>query len=143
MKDTGLINEGLKEAISQEVAFMGMDLLDLFFSGGVLRLTIDRPGGVTLDDCVAVTKRVSVILDAKDPIPEGYRLEVSSPGLDRVLRRPEEFVHFSGRKVKVVTKGETYRGLLKGLDGNQIVVELKGKDVKIDLGDITKARLDF
>ncbi len=143
MRNTGLINEGLRETISQEVAIMGLDLLDLVFSGGVLRLTIDRPGGVTLDDCVAVTKRIGVMLDAVDPIPESYRLEVSSPGLDRILRRPEEFGHFSGRKVKVATRETTYRGILKGLVGDDVVVEVDGKDKKIKLMEIAKAQLDF
>ncbi|HPI92068.1 MAG TPA: ribosome maturation factor RimP [Deltaproteobacteria bacterium] len=135
--------ERLFGLVNPELAMMGFELIELDFSGSSLRLTIDRPGGVSMDDCVAVTRRISLLLDAEDPIEGSYRLEVSSPGLTRRLKAPREFEYFSGRKVKVKTSGGVVRGIIRGLKGDTVILDVDGSEVSMNMKDIVKANLDF
>jgi ribosome maturation factor RimP len=138
-----VLQDKLSELLSPEIAMMGFELIELDFNRGLLRLTIDKPSGVSLDDCVAVNRRVSMLLDAQDPIEGSYRLEVSSPGLNRRLKTEKEFEHFSGRKVKIVTKEGTYRGIIKGLAGDNVLLDIEGSELSLHMTDIVKANLDF
>ncbi len=120
-----------------------------------LRIFIDKPGGITLDDCVAVSREVGAILEIEDPIKSAYRLEVSSPGLDRPLKKPADFERFAGRKVKVKSLSlidpderghtrKTFTGTLLGLDGDQVRIEQddkRGGVVAIPLSEINAANL--
>ena len=142
MIDKELMNR-LQKMVSPELAMMGFELIDMEFSGKSLKLTIDKPSGVTLDDCVSVNRRVSLLLDAEDPIDGSYRLEVSSPGLTRRLKTSKEFEYFSGRKVKVQTSEGVIHGMIRGLKGDQVILETDGSEVTIRLVDIIKANLDF
>jgi len=94
----------LAEAI---VARDGFQLVDVEYrresEGWTLRLFIDKEGGVSLDDCQRVSRTVGTVLDVEDPIPNSYNLQVSSPGLDRPLRRKEDFIAALGKRVKLVT----------------------------------------
>jgi ribosome maturation factor RimP len=137
------IQEKLTELLSPEISVMGFELIELDFSGGLLRLTIDKPSGVSLDDCVSVNRRVSMLLDTEDPIQGSYRLEVSSPGLTRRLKTLKDFEHFSGRKAKIVTKEGTYRGTIKGLAGDNVLLDSEGSELSFHVRDIVKANLDF
>jgi len=137
------IQDQLTELLSPEIALMGFELIELDFSRGLLRLTIDKPDGVSMDDCVSVNRRVSLLLDAQDPIEGSYRLEVSSPGLNRRLKTLKDFEHFSGRKAKIVTKEGTYRGTIKGLAGDTVLLEAEGSELSLHVTDIVKANLDF
>lgn len=98
---------GIAERVT---ASNGLELVDVEFRGAggkarMLRLFIDKPGGVTHDDCEAVSREVGTILDVEDAVPGGsYTLEVSSPGLDRKLTRADEFARFVGSKVKLTTR---------------------------------------
>ncbi|MCD6571228.1 MAG: ribosome maturation factor RimP [Deltaproteobacteria bacterium] len=137
------ITKKVRDLITKEVSIMGLELIDVTFGSGLLRLIIDRPAGVTLDDCVAVSKRVSILLDAEDPIPMHYRLEVSSPGLNRRLTKPQDFEHFAGKPIKVNTTDTTYRGKLKGLLGEDILLDVNDTQVLVKMQDVIKAKLDF
>ncbi len=138
------MTERLVDLVRPELSMMGFDLLELEFSGNILRLVIDRPGGVSMDDCVAVNRRIGLLLDAEDPIANPYRLEVSSPGLTRRIKTPWEFEHFSGRKVKVQTSsGETVKGVIKGLEGDSVILLVEGSEIAFGLDEIAKANLDF
>lgn len=137
------LTERLIDMVNSELSMMGFELLELEYTGNSLRLIIDKPGGVSMDDCVAVNRRISLILDTEDPIEGPYRLEVSSPGLTRRLKAPREYEHFSGRKVKVQTGRELIRGILRGLDGDSVILEVDGAETSIGLKDIIKANLDF
>ena len=85
----------------------GYELVDLQYKkegrSMALCIFIDKPGGITLDDCVTVSREVGAILEIEDPIKAGYRLEVSSPGLDRPLKKPADFERFAGQKIKLKT----------------------------------------
>lgn len=135
--------EQITALVSPELAMMGFDLIEVEYSGGVLRLTIDKPGGVSLDDCVAANRRVGILLDAQDPIQGRYKLEVSSPGLNRKIKATKEYEHFAGRKVKVQTKEATIRGTIGHLEGETLVLDIDGSEFRVSVKDIIKANLDF
>jgi len=98
------LSEKIRQECTAIAADAGCDLLDSQFIGGVLRLVIDRPQGVTLKDCQTVSKQISAVLDVEDFGPGRYVLEVSSPGLDRKLYRKEDYERFTGSKVRVTWK---------------------------------------
>src|SRR5439155_1359152 len=111
---------------------------------GALRLYVDKPGGVGIDDCQRVSREVGDVLDASALIEEAYDLEVSSPGLDRQLRTDREFRWAAGKRVRCwLTGGQEVRGRLLGIDGGQVVLEQDdGTEAKLDRASVTKARLD-
>lgn len=115
--------------------------------GRVLRVFIDKPGGVSVDDCEAVSEPLSAVLDRLDPIPGPYRLEVSSPGIERPLRRPEDFRRFAGREVEVHMFGpvrgrRNWTGTLLGMEQGQVRLQLEdGSTVELPHEGISKARL--
>jgi ribosome maturation factor RimP len=130
----------------------GLELVDVEFrrerQGWVLRIYIDRPGGVTLGDCVRVSEILSDLLDARDFIHHPYNLEVSSPGLDRPLRKPEDFERFAGDKVKITIKEplegrRNFTGLLRGLRENKVLLEIEGRVWELPLEDIKKAHIKY
>lgn len=133
------------------VASMGLELVELEFQreprGWVLRLYIDRQeGGVSLDDCTAVSRELGDLLDAKDPIEHPYNLEVSSPGLERPLRRPKDFRRWAGSKVKITLweggrKG--MQGTLLGLRGDDVELHTAAGVQRIPLSLIARARLVY
>lgn len=137
------------ELLGPAVEGLGYELVDLDYSvgkGARLRLYIDQPDGVGLDDCEKVSHEVSALLDVHDPIPEQYTLEVSSPGENRVLRTPTHFSDYAGNRVKVELKTlhegrRRYTGRLIGIDGDVIAVETDEGTVRVPLADISKVRL--
>ncbi|ANA40419.1 MULTISPECIES: ribosome maturation factor RimP [Geobacter] len=120
----------------------------------VLRLFIDKPEGVTLDDCAAVSRELSEILDVEDVIREHYMLEVSSPGLNRPLKKEADYERYAGRLVKVRTfelladeegnRRKTFLGDLVGLSDGVVTLTLReGQLARIPLDKIAKANLEF
>ena len=111
---------------------------------GVLRLFVDKPGGVGIDDCQRVSREVGDVLDASALIEEAYDLEVSSPGLDRQLRTDREFRWAAGKRVRCwLAGGQEVRGRLLGIDGGQVVLEQDdGTEAKLERASVTKARLE-
>ena len=141
----------VREIAEQIAGSTGLELvlLELGRAGSrtLVRLTIDKDGGVTLDDCAAFSRRVGAALDAEDPIPGAYSLEVSSPGLDRRLVKPEDFIRFQGKPVRVSLTAplegrRNFQGVLKGLEGAEILVQLEeGTIAHLPLDSIGMARL--
>lgn len=128
----------------------GYELVEVEFvpgpGGGTLRIYIDTPEGIDLDDCEAASHLVSELLDANDPFPGAYSLEVSSPGLDRVLRTAEHFARFLDNRVKVELQvardgRKRYTGVLRKADGEHIEMEVDNFSVSIRLAEISRARL--
>jgi ribosome maturation factor RimP len=145
--------ERIREILDPILESLGLSLWDMEFQkhgpSWLLRVYIDREGpGVTLDDCEAVSKDLGVALDVEDIINHAFTLEVSSPGLDRKLSKPEHFERFAGSAVKVKTyqliNGQkVFQGKLLGLAGDIVKVELEsGAVVDVPLKDISKASLD-
>jgi len=135
--------EKLQKEIKGEMAPLGLDLLEISFIRDVLKLTIDKPEGVTLEDCVNVNRRVGILLDAMDVIEGRYRLEVSSPGLTRKLSTEKDYEHFTGKKVKIQTAQGIIKGVLKSTDGIKIIIDNGNFVHEILLKEITKANLDY
>jgi ribosome maturation factor RimP len=153
---------GRKEDILEKVrsiaaplaAAEGMELVDVEFGGPggrqTLRLFIDKPGGVSLDDCSSISRSVSAALDVEDPIAGAYDLEVSSPGLDRPLRTPEHFTKYAGERVRVktyapISEGDarkTFIGSLKGFSEGFVVVDVDGTEYRIPHQLISKANVE-
>lgn len=112
----------------------------------ILRLYIDREGGVTMDDCARISYLVSPMLDVADPIESAYSLEVSSPGIERPLADEPDFERFAGERVKISTRNDhqgrrRFTGELAGVENGDVVVVVDGKTHKIPYGDIEKANL--
>lgn len=141
----------LRDMLEPAVTALGCELVGIEYhpSGkqSLLRVYIDKPDGVTVDDCSAVSYQVSGLLDVEDPIPGHYTLEVSSPGLDRPLFQARDFERFAGQQVKVrmrfpVEGQRNFRGLLQGLHEQQVVIEEQdGKRVSLPLDQVEQARL--
>jgi len=112
----------------------------------LLRVFIDKSGGVGMDDCERVSRQLSAMLDVEDPIPVAYTLEVSSPGIDRVLFTPEQFRRYAGEPVRIrlrwpVEERRNYEGTLKGAEDDRVLVEHQGQVVEIPMEAISRARL--
>jgi ribosome maturation factor RimP len=144
---TGTLRERLIALIEPVLGGLGFELVDLEFASGIVRVFIDRPDGVRIEDCERASREVSALLDVEDPIPTAYRLEVSSPGLDRVLRTRAHFERFVGERVWVELKvpreagRRRYTGRLDavGIEGITLVVD--EQPVSVVFGDIGKAKL--
>lgn len=130
----------------------GLELVDLEYRREgrrwVLRLFIDKEGGVTVEDCATVSRELGDILDAKDAVPEAYVLEVSSPGLNRRVRKRKDFSRFAGRKVEVrLTAPQEGRrkivGRILGVEGEAVVVAAPEATYSIALEDIARAILVY
>ena len=140
----------LWELFEPVVVDMGYQLIEIEYhpnpNYGVLRLYIDKDSGIEVDDCSAVSRQISAILDVEDPVPGKFNLEVSSPGMDRPLRRLEDFQRFSGEVVKLKTsmpfEGQrNFKGQLIGVEDDLIIIECENKEVRLPVTAIDKARL--
>ena len=143
----------IRQLLDPILASLGLTLWDLEFQRQgpkwLLRIYIDRESGVTLNDCESVSRDLSAALDVEDIITHAYSLEVSSPGLDRTLTKPEHFSRFSGSTVKIkiyqpIDGQKVFRGKLLGISDTGIVrVEITaGTIMEFALGTITKAHLE-
>lgn len=136
------------EAVIQPVLRShGLELVDLEWRAhgprGVLRVFVDKPGGVVLADIERVSREVGDILDVADLIPERYDLEVSSPGLDRQLRKDREFLWARGKRVRCwLADGEEIAGRLVDVADDRLVVETDDGAQDVPRGDLRKARLE-
>ena len=147
--DTAL-HDRLIALFEPALAGIGYELVEVEFvtsqGGATLRVYIDRPEGIDMDDVTAASPVISDLLDVEDPFPGAYSLEVSSPGLDRVLRKPEHFARFVDNRVKVELAvprdgRKRYTGMLRRADGESIELEVDNFSVSIRLAEIGRARL--
>lgn len=145
-----MLGETLETLLTPVIERLGYELVDVEYrgagQGAVLQIFIDGPDGITLEDCSAVSHQVSGVLDVEDPIPGEYNLEVSSPGLDRPLRREAHFEKYAGEQIKVkMQKGFQGRlrmkGVLKGLVDGQVSLEVDGDLHSLPIDKIESARL--
>ena len=133
--------------VEPAVSGLGYELVDVQASNGgrLLRLFIDKPGGINVDDCAAVSRHLTRVLAVEGIDYE--RLEVSSPGLDRPLRKGADFARFAGQRAEVrmrtpdATGRRRFVGVLRGADGQRVQMELDGQTVALDLADLDRAKL--
>ena len=131
---------------------MELELVEVQFrreSGGwILRLSIDREGGVNVDDCASVSRQISAYLEVEELIEHVYNLEVSSPGLERPLKKIDDFVRFAGRKARIKLKEpidgqRVFFGLLGPVHENKLTLDVEGRQMEIDLDAVARARLSL
>lgn len=147
------IVQKVKELVEPIVKSMGFKLFDVEFKperGWVLRVILDKDGGITVNDCEEVSKRLSALLDVEDIIPTSYILEVSSPGLTRELTKPEHYEFFKGRLIRVVLRSplegkREFKGYIS--DIKEGILQLKeresGQLLHIPFSTIAKAHLEI
>lgn len=145
--------EQLEKAVEPLVEQESAELVDLTFAKEgpkwVLRVYIDKPGGFTLDDCEYFSNRIGALLDETDLITQSYVLEVSSPGLDRVIKKEKDFQRFSGKTVKLRLKSpqggqRNFKGTLRGWKDGNVLVEVKpGETREFSFPLIDEVRLDY
>ncbi len=140
----------VEELVGPAIASMGLELVHVIYrresDGWILRILIDRPGGVTVDICKHLSRELSDLLDVEDPVPTAFRLEVSSPGLDRPLIKPGDFDRFAGRRIRLQTSRPVrercnFEGALIGIQGGTVLLESEGTRYEIDHALIAKANL--
>jgi ribosome maturation factor RimP len=140
-------------------ATLGLEIFDVQFrreaGGMVLRVRLDRPGpastaedSVSVEDCARVSRDLSAILDVEDTVPSAYILEVSSPGLDRPLRKADDYRRFEGRRAKVVMRQAIdgqgfFKGRLAGIEEHDVLIDTDdGRRHRVPLTAITRANLE-
>lgn len=149
--------EHVRQIAERVTTSQGLELVELEFRGGgkarMLRLYIDKLGGVTHEDCAQLSREISTILDVEDAVPGGpYLLEVSSPGLDRKLLKPADYERFAGSRVRLLTRepvegNRHWEGRLEGLRDGRVAVEVgggkksPGHTVEIELSNVERANL--
>ncbi len=149
------LTERLTQLLEPTIQAEGLELWALEHSGGSGRLTLrvylESPNGVTVDDCARISRALGALLDVDDPIAGRYNLEVSSPGINRVLVKPEHFKRFIGERVRVKTRRPVLDNMKNCLgilsefheEPPAITVQTEQGDARINLGDIVKAMIDF
>lgn len=143
----------LTRLIEPEVTRLGFELVRVTLSGSkhlALQVMAEDPktGQLTLDECATISRALSVLLDETDPIEDEYRLEVSSPGIDRPLTRPKDWTAWTGHEARValneaVDGRKRFQGMVRGLDGDAAVLEVEGTEVRLPLSDIHSAKLSL
>lgn len=159
----GFEPDPVREIVERVAASNSLEVVEIDLRGGgkarLLRIVIDKPGGVTHEDCANLSREVGTILDVEDAVPGGsYTLEVSSPGLDRKLSRPADYQRFTGSRVKLTTRNPVdgsrhFEGRLEAFEQGRLRLELSGAEkrkrqqnqpsrkVEIELANVEKANL--
>ena len=138
----------IERLIAPAVAGAGYDLVRLQLSGTTLQVMVERGDrrAMTVDDCAEVSRLVSALLDVEDPLPGRYMLEVTSPGIDRPLVRPEDYDRFAGFEAKIETAQPVdgrrrFRGRVRGREGANVLIECEDGSAAVPFADIRRAAL--
>lgn len=143
-------NQVLLDLFESEVTALGYELLGIELNqsthGSILRVYIDKEDGIVVEDCVAVSRQLSAVLDVEDPIKGNYDLEVSSPGLDRPLFTVEQYKKFIGKTIKLRlfekhNNRKRFSGVLKAVDDEEIVIDCDNEEYDVPFRLIERARL--
>jgi ribosome maturation factor RimP len=151
LKFEPLIQE-VSKTIEPILRSQGLELIDVEYNreaqGWVLRIYLDREGGITVEDCAEASRELGAILEVRDLIPNRYVLEVSSPGVTRPLKRPEDFNKYQNRSVKIklfmpLEGRRNFKGKLLGLKEDKVSVESERRIYEIPIQNIAKANLEL
>ena len=146
------LEERIREMAEGVAGSLGLEVQEIKLLGRgrkmLLRVTIDKPGGVTLGDCAAVSRDLSALLDVEDPIRASYTLEVSSPGLDRPLRNKRDFEKNTGRLVRIATKEKVagrnaFMGRVVSAGESSVVVSIEETEIEIPYEIIASAKVEI
>jgi ribosome maturation factor RimP len=139
------------EYLEPELVAIGYELIEVEYvlqgSSWVLRLFIDDEDGITLEDCTSVSRLVSALMEQDDFVSGPYSLEVSSPGIDRPIRRADDFKKYAGEAIKLKTVSpiegrKRFRGTLKGIEDGIVSFEHEGELIGVHIENVKKAQLD-
>ncbi len=156
---SNLLDE-LSSLAQQAARAVGCELVDLQYvkdgRSWFLRLFVERVDGTspTIEECARVSDHAEGLLDVRDPLPHPYRLEVSSPGLERVLKKKEDFIRFSGRSIRLqslhgipvaddAVKQRNFKGVLEGVEGEDVILRVREMRLAIPLTEIGRANLEL
>ncbi len=146
------IIEVLAEYAEPILAERSIELVEVQFRreghGWVLRFYIDREGGVNMDDCASVSREMSSYLEVEELIDHAFHLEVSSPGLERPIKKKEDFVRFTGRQARIKIRDpldgqRVFHGILDGVEQETVVLLVDGAPIRFELEQIKRARLSL
>jgi ribosome maturation factor RimP len=146
------IRAAIWDLVEPVIEAAGLELIEVEYQrephGWVLRLFIDREEGVGLDDCAQMSRVIGDLMDVTDPVPNAYHLELSSPGLNRPLRRPQHYKKYIGQVIELRTivpagSRRKFKGILLAADDSQITLECAGQAHLIQLSNVEKARLRY
>ena len=152
MVDTALIRNQVFDIACPVVEDIGFELIDVEYLSmngrWILRLYVDKEGGITIDDCVSVSRELGDLLDVKDVINNEYVLEVSSPGLNRPLKKSADFERFAGQRVRIkmvsgVQGRRNFLGKLIGCTDGLVHLDVDGVSVQLPLDSISKAHIEY
>lgn len=153
MQTTPEIIDRVQELLAPLLEAQGVELVDLVYARprrgrSTLRLFLDQPGGITLEVLTRISRVVGELLEVHDTIPGSYHLEVSSPGLTRPLRKPEDYRRYRGRLVRLTTHTlwegrQVHRGILLGLEGETVSLRIGEETCRIPWQEIARARLEL
>lgn len=153
MGEESSIEGRVREIAGRAASERGLELVHVELAGGarapIVRVFIDKPGGVTHDDCSETSRHIGTVLDVEDFIPDTYTLEVSSPGLERGLYSLADFERFAGRPAKAKTRGaiggqRNFRGRIEGVEGDEVLFDDRTSGrVRIPFAEIAKANLEI
>lgn len=141
----------LEKLIAPLVELDSAELVDLTYAKEgprwVLRVYLDKGDGITLDDCAYFSDRIGAMLDALDTMDRSYTLEVSSPGMDRVIKKPKDFERFAGKvvhlRLRLPEAGQrNFKGVLRGLRDGKVVLDVDGSEKTFDLAAVDETRID-
>jgi ribosome maturation factor RimP len=144
--------EEIRRTVEPALLAQGLELVDVEYQreapGWVLRIYIDREGGVQIGDCAEASRELGTLLEVRDLIPNSYVLEVSSPGLTRPLKKIEDFERFRNHRVKIKTSQpvegrRNFKGTLRGVEEDRVQVEVDGRAYAIPRKSIAKANLEI
>ncbi|MDX2495241.1 MAG: ribosome maturation factor RimP [Desulfuromusa sp.] len=154
------LTEQIEQLIQPIMDDLGCELVDLEYlreqQGWVLRFFLDKEDGINLDDCATASREIATLLDVENIPSTAYSLEVSSPGIERRLKKPKDFIRFSGQLVNIKTldaidpdasgkNRKTFIGILSGFEGDDILIKLKKSEdtIHIALHQVDRANLKF
>jgi len=145
------VRQKVSELAAQVADEQGLEIFDIELLGKgklLLRVLLDKEGGVTLDDCERFSRSFAVLLDVENPVPGSYTLEVSSPGMDRPLKNMNDFQKNIGKLARIVTAEKIgnqnfFIGRISGIEGNSIMFSVKEQEISVPFESISKARLEI
>ncbi len=149
---THLVAKRVNDLVEPILDEMGFELVHVeylsHYGKWVLRLYIDKEAGITIDDCIRVSREIGDLIDIKEVVTHNYTLEVSSPGLDRLLKKEKDFVGAVGKKVKVrmstpMNGRRSFTGYLKSFENGILYIEMDGTPVALPWTGVDKANLVY
>lgn len=148
----GSVTESIEGLVTPIIHENRLELVDVEYKkegkNWFLRIYIDKEGGVTVDDCTRVSREIEDLIDVEEVVPSSYILEVSSPGLDRPLKREKDFLRFKGKRAHVTTytpihEQKSFKGTIRDFQEDTLFLDIDSQPVEIPKSQIAKARLEI